>query len=320
MNHPAPDLIDAHTHVGVDLMFYLQGNYPYALDWPTLVRMGEAAGIGRFVVFPMVTHLVLNVADLRTGTITDNGGLESVPYEFENRRMMREIETLFPELQERAFPLWMLDPSRKQKEQVAALKELAATSRCSGLKIQATIIQSYISDLLKEGECLLDYAEENNLPVLIHTSVAPSDPWSPVADIIAVAEARPGIRFNLAHSCRFDRPTLDRVAELDNTWSDCSAHRIHCLLAQKDSASVAAPERRFPSDYRDPDQVLHDLAEAYPDKLLWGSDAPFDSWIDSSSSLRSSYDAEAKTLHSLAPAVRERVARQNTLAFLQGKR
>ncbi len=313
------DLIDAHTHIGADLMFYLQGNYPYALDWPTLVRMGAAADVGRFVVFPMVTHLALNFAALRTGTITSEGGLETVPYQFENRRMMREIETLFPEWQDRAFPLWMLDPSRQQKAQVAALRELAQTSRCSGLKIQATIIQSFIRDLLKKGECLLDYAEENNLPVLIHTSVAPSDPWSQVADILAVVEARPGIRFNLAHSCRFDRPSLDRIAELDNAWFDCSAHRIHCILAEKNSASVAEGDRRFPSDYRDPDIVLHDLAEAYPDKLMWGSDAPFDSWVDQNSSLRSSYVAEAKTLHSLAPEVKARVARQNTLAFLQGK-
>src|SRR5690606_11636115 len=118
---------------------------------------------------------------------------------------------------------------------------------------------------------------------------------------LAVAEARPGIRFCLAHSCRFDKPSLDRIAELENTWFDCSAHRIHCVLAEQDSPSVASADRRFPSDYRDPDIVLHDLAESYPNKLMWGSDAPFDSWVDHNISLRSSYAAEAKTLHSLAP-------------------
>ena len=35
---PAPlslTLIDAHTHIGADLLFYFQGTYPYALDRPS---------------------------------------------------------------------------------------------------------------------------------------------------------------------------------------------------------------------------------------------------------------------------------------------
>ncbi len=315
----ASDLIDVHTHVGVDLLFYFQGNYPYALDWPTLVRAGEANGIGRFVVFPMVSNLALNTDALRRGEITAEGAWENVPYAFENRRLMGEIDSLFPEWRDRAFPLWMIDPSRNQKGQVEALRDLAQSARCSGLKIQATIIQSYIRDLLGPGACLLDYAEENDLPVLIHTSVHPDDPWSPVADILAVAEARPGIRFCFAHSCRFDQPTLDRVAELPNSWFDCSAHRIHCVLAQRDYAAVAPAARRVPSDYNDPDRVLYDLAIRYPGKLMWGSDAPFDSYVDHNLSLRSSYAEEAATLHSLGPELTAAIARDNILAFLKPK-
>ena len=47
-------LIDAHTHVGTDLLFYLRGHFPYALDWPSLVEQGGEFGIRKFVVFPMV--------------------------------------------------------------------------------------------------------------------------------------------------------------------------------------------------------------------------------------------------------------------------
>jgi len=311
-------LIDGHTHIGVDLMFYLRGHYPYALDWPTLVRLGESAGVGRFVVFPMVTNLSLGIAALREGRIDPGEGLEAVPYAFENRRLMEEITHLFPEWEERALPLWMIDPSRRQPRQVAALRELRGRFRCSGLKIQATILRSFITDLLGPGECLLDYAEENRLPILIHSSIHPEDPWSAVDAILRVARARPGIRFSLAHSCRFDRPSLDRVAELPNTWFDCSAHRIHCELAVRESPIVAVPARRFPSDYRDPDQVLADLAAQYPDALIWGSDAPFDSYVDREVALRGSYPAEAATLHSLDAATRERIASVNPLRFLHG--
>lgn len=312
-------LIDAHTHVGVDLMFYLQGHYPYALDWPTLVRLGEYEGIrGGMVVFPMVTNLSMDIPALREGKIVSEGGLEKVPYQFENRRMMEEI-ALFPEFAGHAYPLWMIDPSREQEAQVEALAALAKEHRCSGLKVQATIIQSYVRDLNGSGRCLMEYAEANNLPVLIHSSVNPADPWSNVCDLLAVAEAWPKVRFNLAHSCRFDKPSLDRINELPNAWFDCSAHRIHCELVGLKSASIAIPERLFPSDYSDPVIVLRDLAAAYPDKLMWGSDAPFDSYVTQELQLKSSYKAEAATLLALEPEIVTRIARTNTLAFLHGK-
>jgi len=314
----APVLIDAHTHIGADVFFYLNGFFPYCQDWQTLVHHGEQNGIGKFVVFPMVSNLSLSFEKMAAGKISSNGGLRKVPYQFENRRLMTEIDVLFPEYSDRALPLWMVDPGREQEAQVAEMRKLNEEFRCCGLKIQATIIQSKISDLLGPGRCLIDYAEEKNLPVLIHTSVYPEDPWSPVADILAVAEAWPNVRFNLAHSCRFDRPSLDRIAELPNAWFDCSAHRIHCDLAVQGSLAVACGDRRFPSDYRDPVQVLGDLAQAYPDKLLWGSDAPFESYVDREMQLRSSYREEADTLHALGRETVIRISHTNNLAFLNG--
>jgi len=309
-------LIDAHTHVGADLSIYLRGHFPYALDWPSLVDQGRQEGIGRFVVFPMVTHLGLNVEESRQGRFATGGAWEKVPYAFENRRMMIEIDRRFPEFSHRALPLWMLDPSREAKSQREALEALHQEFRCSGLKIQATMIRSFVKDLLGSGECLLDLAEEKNWPILIHTSVHPDDPWSRVEDILEVTRSRPGIRFNLAHSCRFDVAALDEIATLPNAWFDCSAHIIHCRLAAENSPVVATPSRRFATDYRNPAGVLADLASRYPDKLMWGSDAPFHSYCDDNLDLLSSYPAEAQVLHQLDEAVVQRIASANILAFL----
>lgn len=315
--HPKPPfpLIDAHTHVGTDALFYLRGHAPYALGWAELAEMGASLGIDRFVVFPMPTHLALRTEALRRGEISADGAWEKVPYAFENRRMMQEI-TRNSATASRALPLWMFDPGREPELQVEALRELHKEFPCSGLKVQATIIRSPISELLGRGFCLLDLAEEKNWPVLIHTSVHPEDPWSSVADILKIAESRPGIRFNLAHSCRFDAPSLDRIAELPNAWFDCSAHIIHCDLAVQDHPAVAAGGRRFASDYGDPAKVLADLAAAYPEKLMWGSDAPFYSYRDETFGLSSSYTREVSVLRALDEAVIERIASTNTLAFL----
>lgn len=310
------NLIDAHTHVGADLSIYLRGHFPYALDWPSLVEQGRQEGIGKFVVFPMVTHLGLNVEESRQGRFATGGAWEKIPYAFENRRMMTEIDRRFPEHSHRALPLWMLDPSREAKSQCEALEALHQEFRCSGLKIQATMIRSFVKDLLGSGECLLDLAEEKNWPILIHTSVHPDDPWSRLEDILEVTRRRPGIRFNLAHSCRFDVAALDEIATLPNAWFDCSAHIIHCRLAAENSPVVAEPSRRFVTDFRNPSIVLADLAKRYPDKLMWGSDAPFHSYCDDNLDLMSSYPAEAQVLHQLDEAVVQRIASANILAFL----
>ena len=308
-------LIDAHTHVGVDLLFYLQGNSPYGQSWAGLVAEGSGLGIDRFVVFPMPTHLGVNTEALRHGEITGQNSWETVPYAFENQRMMVEISR-HSGVGERALPFWMFDPMREPKRQCEALRALYEEFPCAGLKVQATIIQSPVSHLWGEGGCILDLAEEKNWPILFHTSVHPEDPWSQVSDILAIAESRPRLRFNLAHSCRFDRLALDRIAELPNAWFDCSAHGIHCRLATEDHPAVASPSRRFDSDYASPVRVLADLAAAYPDKLLWGSDAPFYSYCDNNIQSVSSYAAEMAMLRAQSDEVIARIASANTTTFL----
>lgn len=314
--------IDVHTHVGVDLLFYFGGGYPYASDFISLVTEGRRHGLSRWVVFPMVTHAALSISAIKEGKVQmGDDALEAVPYAFENERMLREIYTQFGEEGALALPLLMLDPSREQQAQVKALEYLHKKYRIYGLKIQATIIQSPIRDLLGEGSVLMDFARRENLPVLIHTSINPADTWSQVADILDVARANPDVRFCLAHSCRFDRAGLDEVARLPNTWFDCSAHVIHCRLAAIDHPAVALGQARFPSDYTSPKKVLADLAAAYPEKLMWGSDAPFYSYVSPAEAeegieLKCSYEEEAAPLLALPEQVQQKIAHDNILKFL----
>lgn len=310
-------IIDCHNHLGVELFFYLNGYHPYAQDLPTLVTEGRHCGVDRWVVFPMVSNLTFDIAQMRQEKFV-TGGMESVPYAFENERMLREIYQLYPDLGKATLPFVILDPLREAAAQVKKLRELREQFPFYGLKIQATVIKSDVTALLREGRVFLDFAEEFNLPFLIHSSVG-DDQWSQAKDIIKVAEATPGVRFCLAHSCRFDHECLDRVAELPNTWFDCSAHRIHCECVQLDMPNIAKAERRFPADYRDPDAVLQALAAAYPTKFIWGSDTPFQSYVDSDYSLRSTYAEEVACLNTLSPELKQAVAHDNLLSLLQLK-
>ncbi len=310
-------IIDCHNHLGADLMFYLRGEYPYAQDLPTLDHHGSLNGVDAFIVFPMVLYSALNLQRLRKGEIALEGGLETIPYALENRRMMEEIYGLFPEMGRRTLPFAMLDPFREQAAQIAQLRKLKEEYPVYGLKIQSTMIQSPIKSLLAEGRGFLELAREWDVPFLIHSSINPADLWAQAHDIVDIAEANPDIRFCAAHSCRFDKPALDRIAELPNCWYDCSAHRIHCELAVKNSATVAPLERRFPSDYSDPGRVLADMAAAYPEKLMWGSDSPFQSWVTKDPpKLWSTYREEVEALRAVPQPLFEKVASANTLAFL----
>jgi len=315
-------LIDCHNHLGVDLFFYLNGYHPYAQDLPALVTEGRHCGVDRWVVFPFVANLNFEVGAMRAGKLA-LGGIEPVPYAFENERMLREIYELYPDLGQQTLPFVILDPERAPAAQIARLRELYREFPFYGLKIQATMIESDVRALLTTGRGFLELAAEWDVPFLIHSSVAPEDRWSQASAILEVAAATPHVRFCLAHSCRFDRACLDRVAELPNTWFDCSAHRIHCEGVTRGLGYVAPVERRFPADYRDPAAVLAALAAAYPEKLIWGSDTPFQSYVakldGTFTSLRSTYAEEVACVRALSPKVQDAVGRTNLLALLRLK-
>ena len=313
-------LIDGHNHIGTELLFYLHGDYPYGQDILTLVERGDSHGVTHWIVFPFVTNLTFDLRALHSGQVAVSDGIESTPYAFENRRLMNEVYNYFPEHADRMLPFAIIDPAREAEAQISALRNLKNDYPLFGLKIQATIIQSHITELAGSGHGFLELAREWDLPFIIHSSIAENDLWSQASDILDIAEAHPDIRFCLAHSCRFDRTALDRLAQLPNTWFDCSAHVIHCLSVQRGYPNVSSGDRLFPSDYGDPGQVLADLYASYPDKLIWGSDSPFYSWVTTEGrfpcTLKSTYQTETDCLNALTEDACKAVTENNTLNML----
>lgn len=314
-------IIDCHNHVGMELFAYLSNGYPYGQDIPTLVAEANRHHVDYSIIFPSVSYIALDLQLLREGRIRlAENGLAHIPYAFENERLATELYQFFPDFAERLLPFAIADPLRRVPEQLEVLKRQHEAHPFWGIKIQSTVIQAPILSLLKEGIGLIEFAEENNLPFLIHTSKLPTDLWAQALDVIKIAETWPSVRFCLAHSCRFDKTSLDRIAELDNCWFDCSAHRIHCMLAAKEHPAIATKATRFNADYRDPDSVLAALAEAYPHKLMWGSDSPYYSFavksLDFVESLFSTYSAEAACLTHVPAHLRSSVAGENTAHFL----
>lgn len=314
-------LIDCHNHIGADLLFYLHGDFPYAQQLVQMQHEGGPLGVTHWVVFPFVSYAAMDVTKFRAGDIGFGGGLEQVPYAFENRRLMEECHRLFPEEGKKTLPFVIVDPMRDTDAQAAELVRLRSEYRFHGIKIQSTIIQADIKRLAYEGRVFLDLARAWDVPFLIHSSVAESDPWAQAHDILDLAEAYPDIRFCAAHSCRFDRECLDRVAALPNAWFDNAAHCIHCVGAVQDLPYIAPRSRRFDTDYTDPARVIADLAAAYPQKFMWGSDSPFYSYAAEINhqivKLISTYEREVNALKASPRDVVHRISATNTLNFLK---
>lgn len=304
-------LYDVHTHIGVDQAFILRGWWPYAATAQDLLEAMDAHGIDRAVCFPFCVSSAFDpysFADRKRVELLPG----RVPYDRENPLLLEEISRI--DIEKRLRVLAMFDPSRRVAEQVERLENLRP--HLAGLKVQGTVIESPISALLNEGRALMYFAEEYRLPVLIHTSIMPADPWSQVADCIRVAEAYPKARFNLAHSLRFHEPSLKIIRDMPNVWVDCAAHFNHCRLAVDDSPSVAVKSERVQADFTNPVDALQAVYDIIGPKYLWGSDNPFQSWCDDTMRMVHTYKQEADALHALPAPIKHSMATTAPEAWL----
>jgi hypothetical protein len=308
-------LFDVHTHIGLDLAFYLRGWWPYATSAVDLLAEMDANGIDQAVCFPFGVPCAFDpyaFADHMTLDLQP----DRVPFDRENQALINEVQKF--DTDSRLHVLAMFDPSRKVDEQIKNLQPLA--DKIAGLKLQGTLIKAPVADLLDGGKPLMQFAQQHDMPVLIHTAIYDQDVWAQPADCLKVAEAYPDVRFNLAHSHRFHEPTLRIAAQMPNVWVDCSAHIIHCNAALENAAHVAKPSERVNADFTNPAAALQAVYDILGPSYLWGTDNPFMSWVDDSIFQICTYKAEADALHALPAAIKKSMASDAPQAWLFGSK
>jgi predicted TIM-barrel fold metal-dependent hydrolase len=322
-----PILIDSHTHVGISFKSYVQNEYPYGLSFEDLILRMNHLGIQKACVFPFPNSGFYQIDKKPGATLKTTRKFSSCPYELENRNLLHEIYTVFPEHSHRVLPFLMFDPSRQIAGQINVMEKLAGQYPVFGLKTCTHQIKAYIKDLTGKGSPIIEFARKRNIPVTCHSSYYHGDPWANVYDILDVVEKHPEVRFCIAHTARFAKDALERAAALPNCHVDLSAFLIHCQLVQQKNPSVPAEENRFTADYDHPQSVLKRLVDTFPDTLIWGSDMPFNycfvHMIDIngnyvSKSLKSAYADEYTLIKSLPPADLRQITYTNTLKFLFG--
>ncbi len=321
----AGKVIDVHTHVGISTTAYLAGNYPYCQSVEDLLLRLDAHRVDCAVAFPLGACSYFDTRRFLSERrrVPARPRLSPAPYVVENRLLCEEVYQRVPGAAGRVLPFAGIDPGRSVRAQIRALEALLDEYPVYGLKAVGVSIQSSHRHLLGKGEAFLRLAEERDLPVLLHSTAYEGDRFSHTRINLAVARARPGVRFCLAHCLGFDRLHLEEADAMPNVWVDSAAMKIQI----EPQEILAPPERRFASDYTDHRIVFRDLVRAFPRSMLWGSDSPFYTYMeprrypDGSTVhfvLQGTYGQERASLEKLEPAEAIRVANRNTLRFLFG--
>lgn len=321
--------IDAHSHLGCSRRAYAAMEYPYAQSLEDLYYRQRAASVDVNIVFPYAPDLFFDPHEhLRGNCVPGNPPESPTPYAIENRMLMREVFTFFPEFAHRFIPFVSVDPAREIDGQLAALHALEDEYPIYGIKVLPVFCQSPVTSLLTVGAPLLDFARTRNLPLLLHTTADPHEAYSRAELAFQVIEAHPDLRFCLAHCIGFDRFWLDRAAQRPGVFVDTAALTIQVQMAREGSEVMAQGDARFPADYADHRAVMRALAETYPETILWGSDAPAYTYITRRKqgeghfvtfNLKARYEDEAAALTALPSTLRGRIGCDNTVRFLFGE-
>jgi predicted TIM-barrel fold metal-dependent hydrolase len=320
--------IDVHTHAGISLKSFAQLEFPYASTLEDIYYRQVANGVDASVIFPINANLFFDQPTyLATGKLVPaEKPISPVPYERENLMLLTELYTFCPERIGHFMPFVSADPGRRVAEQVASLRALARDFPIYGLKIVPVACQSPVTNLLNVGEPLLELAAEQGWPVLFHVTTHPDERFSQANDTLDVIDVHPELRFCLAHMIGLHHGMLERAVALGNVWVDCAALKIQVQLAHENSPLMALPPDRFPCDCSDYISVFRALVEAYPRRMVWGSDAPYHSYIVRRLQaegtymdfrLKGTYEEEKAALDALSPAARAQV-HDNTVTFIFG--
>lgn len=321
--------IDCHSHLGVILKAYMNIEFPYAQTVEGLYYRQISSGVDVNVVFPLAPELYFDLPTLlKTGeAIPAKSPLSPVPYALENRQLMSEVFRFCPEFQERFVTFVSADPGRDIAGQIKELTVLGEEFPIYGIKISPVLCQSHITDLLGSSRALVEFSLERNIPLLIHSTVDPSEQYSQVSDILQVADTYPRLRVCLAHCAGFDKEYLERADRMPNVWVDTSALKIQVQMTHEQSPVMASPKRRFDADYSDHISVMQSLTDAFPNTILWGSDSPAYSYICLRQQadgvchefrLKANYEDEVAALEALNQDMKIKVSSTNTLKFLFG--
>jgi len=320
-------VLDVHAHAGINIKAFAETGFPYCSSAEDLFYRQTANGVDCSVVFPITPELYFDIPIYaQTGKLVPAAQpLSPASYVQENRMLLRDVFRFCPERSGHFLPFVSADPGRKIPEQLAALRELEQEFPIYGLKIVPVACQTKVTKLLEEGEVFLEFAQERNWPILFHVTADAQEGFSGAEDTFRVIEKHPQLRYCLAHSLCFHRGYLERAASLPNVWVDTSALKIMVQLIFDSNVHIVAPADLIDCDSTDHRKVMQAMVERFPRTMVWGSDAPYHSYITRrwqgegyfEFRLKGTYEEEKAAWDALSSSQRQQL-NTNVLDFIFG--
>ena len=320
--------IDVHSHIGVHMKAYADIGFPYCVSAEDLYYRQIANGVDFSVAFPVYPMLHYDIhAYLETGRLLPHPRpISKVPYERENRLLLTDVYVFNPEKSGRFLPFIAVHPGHMVQEQLAVLRELEQEFPIYGVKINPVGCQTPVTALLGPGEPFFEFFAERNWPILFHVCVSEGEEYSQASDTLKVIEAHPELRYCLAHIAGVHEGYIRKADAMPNVFVDTAALKIQVELAHQRSPLMALPPDVVDADLSDHVAVMKALVERYPQTIVWGTDAPWHSYIDrrlqgdgvyAEFRLKGTHEQEMAAWHALTPE-QQRQLNANVLEFLFG--
>ncbi len=305
------NVIDSHTHSGgTDTYNFFMGNIPHSQAVEDLALKVKFAGVNRAITTPFPGSSYFNARILVTEGRKERSGQQDFPYQQENFVLVNDSKRI-----EAVIPFACVDPTTKVPEQLAFLGNLHDRRQIFGLKFHSLASGCRALEIAKSG--IGDFAVERNLPILIHAGL---DRLSHPRNIIELGETLPELRVCIAHLGGLDQEIIKEVPRHQNIFIDCAPFLQICRAVEEKSEIV-----NFPNliDFQNPAASLNRYFGVLKDHLIWGTDEPWTTSINSNGKIRSenSYFDEVNVLVDLLKLSSDAVSAityKNTVNYLYG--
>ena len=309
-------LIDCHTHCsGMDFYNTINGAIPTTQSITNLKQTIKENAVDFAITFPFPNTLFYDISEYLKSFNFKPSHLCKLPFEIENRNLVEQIEHFETES---ILPFMGFSLNAYVSEQVENLKALNERHEIYGLKYHTFCDQHTALDILQHPK-LIHFLEDNNLPLLIHSG---KDAMTSAVNIYKLAEKLPNIRICAAHIGRFSEDFFEILSRhpLPNLYVDlCPFLSLYNNFVKNKETN----KKIFKIDKYDTLNVLRYLHEILPNNLIWGTDFPYNYTAKPASNEEkhiTSYQDEVTLLKKLETPIVKKIASQNTIDFMFGKR
>ncbi len=261
--------IDIHTHcTGVMLDHLINQKYPIAQDINDLSNIVIGNGIDYAITFPIPLSIYFDHIKFHNEKRLCPSNMTDFPFQAENLTMLYSISKFNLT---HLLPFLSVSTRDKVNEQISFIRDMLQQYPIYGLKYHSSMDLCAANE--KSFEPFANLAMECDLPILFHTKM---DNYANPMNLLDFAKKYPEIRICAAHLAQLYKPFYEELhsdIHYQNVFIDCAPlSRNHFAM------SAMNPNEHL--IFSNPVCLIKELSNENPGRILWGSDAPWNRYVN----------------------------------------